>query len=59
MLRGASLLLVAVTLAVSLVGCGRRSLDEAAVLEFIDAADVAARKRYAPDICELRERASS
>ena len=54
MLRGASLLLVAMTLAVSLVGCGRRSLDEAAVLEFIDAADVAARKRYAPDICELR-----
>jgi hypothetical protein len=54
MMRRSGLLLVVCALAVSVAGCGRRSLDEAAVREFIDAADAAARKRYAPDICELR-----
>ncbi len=39
--------------AVLLGGCGRRSLDEAAVVEFMDAADAAMRSRRAPDICEL------
>lgn len=39
--------------AVLLGGCGRRSLDEAAVVEFMDAADAAIRSRRAPDICEL------
>jgi len=38
---------------VPLTGC-KRSLDEADVREFIDLADNAARKRYAPEICELR-----
>lgn len=54
MLRAASLLLLSVMLAATQSGCGGRGLDEAAVREFIDAADAAARKRYAPDICELR-----
>ena len=36
-----------------LSGC-KRSLDEQDVREFIDLADNAARKRYAPEICELR-----
>ena len=36
-----------------LTGC-KRSLDEQDVREFIDTADNAARKRYAPEICELR-----
>jgi hypothetical protein len=40
-------------LAVPLTGC-MRSLDEGDVREFIDKADDAARKRYAPEICELR-----
>lgn len=52
--RGPGLILLATALTVPLAGCGRRSLDEAAVLEFIDTADAAARKRFAPDICELR-----
>jgi hypothetical protein len=52
--RGTGLFLLAIALIAPLTGCGRRSLDEAAVLEFIDTADVAARKRFAPDICELR-----
>jgi len=34
-------------------GC-KRSLDEADVRAFVDQADEAARKRYAPEICELR-----
>ncbi len=37
----------------TLAGC-TRSLDERGVREFIDRADDAARKRYAPGICELR-----
>jgi hypothetical protein len=36
-----------------LTGC-QRSLDEQDVREFVDLADAAARKRYAPEICELR-----
>jgi hypothetical protein len=40
-------------LVLSLGGC-KRSLDERDVREFIDRADEAARKRYAPAICELR-----
>ncbi|MEO8017326.1 MAG: hypothetical protein ABI769_05905 [Pseudomonadota bacterium] len=37
----------------SLGGCSRR-LHEKDVLEFVDQADNAARKRFAPDICALR-----
>jgi hypothetical protein len=40
-------------LATSLAGC-TRSLDTFDVRQFIDLADDAARKRYAPEICELR-----
>jgi hypothetical protein len=36
-----------------LAGC-KRSLDEEDVRQFVDQADQAARKRYAPEICELR-----
>ena len=39
----------------TLAGC-TRSLDQDNVREFIDLADNAARKRYAPEICELRGR---
>ena len=39
--------------ATSLTGC-KRSLDEEDVRAFVDKADDAARKRYAPEICELR-----
>jgi hypothetical protein len=49
LLLAASLL----ALTVPLAGC-MRSLDEQDVREFIDKADDAARKRYAPEICELR-----
>ncbi len=52
--RRAGPVLLLTALIVPLTGCGRRSLDEAAALEFIDTADAAARKRFAPDICELR-----
>ena len=40
-------------LALALPGC-KRSLDEEDVRAFIDLADDKARKRYAPEICELR-----
>ncbi len=40
-------------LCVPLTAC-QRSLDETDVREFIDNADKAARKRFAPEICELR-----
>ena len=40
-------------LASVLAGCAK-SLDDQSVREFIDVADEAARKRYAPEICELR-----
>lgn len=48
-------LLAAILLALCspLTGC-KRSLDRRDVSEFIDKADNAARKRYAPDICGLR-----
>jgi len=52
-----SKLLVALLLAICafapLTGC-KRSLDRGDVQTFIDKADAAARKRYAPEICELR-----
>jgi hypothetical protein len=38
---------------VPLTGC-QRHLDETDVREFVDKADNAARKRFAPEICELR-----
>ena len=46
-------LLLAISVCISLTGCKRR-LDRADVQEFVDKADEAARKRYAPEICELR-----
>jgi hypothetical protein len=46
-------LLLAICVCASLTGC-KRSLDRADVQEFVDQADEAARKRYAPEICELR-----
>ena len=48
-----SVLLVLAASVAGLSGC-KRSLDEADVREFVDHADDAARKRYAPEICELR-----
>lgn len=47
------LLATLLALCVPLTACQRR-LDETDVREFIDKADNAARKRYAPEICELR-----
>jgi hypothetical protein len=44
---------ILLALCAPLAGC-KRSLDEGDVREFIDKADDAARKRFAPDICELR-----
>jgi hypothetical protein len=38
--------------AATLTGCGK--LDPVSAREFVDAADDAARKRFAPEICELR-----
>lgn len=49
--RLSTILLVAVT--VMLPGC-KRSLDEQDVRAFVDRADEAARKRFAPEICALR-----
>jgi hypothetical protein len=49
--KSMSVMLLAV--AAALAGCGN-SLDDRSVREFIDLADEAARKRYAPEICELR-----
>jgi hypothetical protein len=46
------LALVLLVLCTSLVGCGK--LDEREVREFVDKADDAARKRFAPEICSLR-----
>jgi hypothetical protein len=46
-----------VALAVSLMalsGCGPRTLTQENITEFIDHADDTARKRFAPEICELR-----
>jgi hypothetical protein len=45
----ALVLLAALT---ALPGCGK--LDPVSAREFVDAADDAARKRFAPEICELR-----
>jgi hypothetical protein len=45
-------LLILLALCAPLAGCGK--LDERHVREFVDHADDAARKRFAPEICELR-----
>jgi hypothetical protein len=47
------LLATLLALCVPLTAC-KRGLDETDVREFVDKADAAARKRYAPEICELR-----
>jgi hypothetical protein len=47
------MLLVLSAAVAGLTGC-KRSLDEEDVRQFVDQADNAARKRYAPEICELR-----
>jgi hypothetical protein len=48
-------LAVACTTAIAtLAGCGKRTLDRADVEEFVNLADDAARKRFAPEICKLR-----
>ena len=49
-------LLLALTLltALSSAACGTRSLDTESVRKFVDAADDAARRRYAPHICAAR-----
>jgi hypothetical protein len=47
------LLTTLLVLCAPLTGC-QRHLDETDVREFIDEADNAARKRFAPEICELR-----
>jgi hypothetical protein len=44
--------LALVTLGIA--GCGPRALTEENVTEFMNRADDAARKRFAPEICELR-----
>ena len=49
------LLTTLLVLCVPLTAC-QRSLDETDVRVFIDKADNAARKRFAPEICELRAR---
>ncbi len=46
--------LLTILLAVLPLTACQRSLDEREVLEFIDKADNAARKRFAPEICGLR-----
>jgi hypothetical protein len=46
--------LVAAIAASTLTACGTRRLDDAKVTAFIDKADNAARKRFAPEICALR-----
>ena len=45
--------ILAVLFICALAGCSRE-LNRQQVAEFIDKADQAARKRYAPEICELR-----
>jgi len=52
-MRALPLLTILLALCVPLTAC-QRSLDETDVREFIDKADNAARKRFAPEICELR-----
>jgi hypothetical protein len=48
------ILFLATLLALLPLTACQRSLDERDVREFIDKADNAARKRFAPEICELR-----
>lgn len=52
-MKHAALALCLLAVCLPLTGC-KRSLDEEDVRAFVDAADDAARKRYAPEICELR-----
>lgn len=52
-MRITPLLATLLALCVPLTAC-QRSLDETDVREFVDKADDAARKRFAPEICELR-----
>lgn len=53
MLRRPLFIAVSMAACATLVGC-KRSLDTFDVRQFVDKADDAARKRYAPEICELR-----
>jgi hypothetical protein len=46
--------MLALAAAVMLAGCGTRELDDAKVRAFVDQADAATNKRFAPTICELR-----
>src|SRR5262245_25127542 len=46
-------LLLAIVACAPLAGC-KRSLDQFEVRDFVNKADDAARKRFAPEICELR-----
>ena len=48
------LLLLTLLVACAPLAACKRSLDKQDVREFIDTADDAARKRFAPEICELR-----
>ena len=51
-MRNSTPALVLLVAATALAGCGK--LDPVEARQFIDAADDAARKRFAPEICELR-----
>jgi hypothetical protein len=46
--------LIAAIAVITLAGCGTRHLDDTKVAQFIDKADDAARKRFAPAVCALR-----
>jgi hypothetical protein len=52
-MRTTLLLATLLALCIPLTACHRR-LDETGVRKFVDQADNAARKRFAPEICELR-----
>jgi hypothetical protein len=47
-------LILALLLLAGLTGCSPQSLTQENVTEFVDKADNAARKRFAPEICKLR-----
>jgi hypothetical protein len=53
-MRNPLLALILLVVCTSLAGCSK--LDERDVREFVDQADDAARKRFAPEICSLRGR---
>ena len=48
------LLIVIALASIGLTNCGVRRVDRDAVQGFVDQADAAARKRFAPEICALR-----